>query len=137
HGSRIVGPALAGIVVRLWGNAGAFFANAASFVAVVVSLLFIRARPAAVQDSSVSPWGLMKEGLGYVGERPRVMALLGLTGITTLFIFPNLAVLTPFYARYVLHVGPGGLAYIMSISGGGALLGAGLLLTVPPGQRVL
>src|SRR5205823_3894854 len=68
--------------------------------------------------------------------RPNVMALLGLTGITTLCVFPNMAVLTPFYALHILHVGPGGLGWMMSTSGTGALLGAVLLLTVPPDRRV-
>jgi MFS family permease len=136
NGSRIIGPALAGFAVKLWGTAAAFFANAASFVAVIVSLSLIRARPPAVEAGRQSTWAMMREGFAYVRQRPRLQALLGMTGITTLFIFPNMAVLTPYYAQHVLHVGPDGLGTMMSMSGVGALLGSFLLLTVPPEQRV-
>src|SRR5205807_1482162 len=124
NGSRIIGPALAGYLVALWGTAAAFFANAASFVAVLLSLGMIRPRPPAVGMERASATQMMREGFLYVRERPQVQSLLGLTGITTLFIFPNLAVLSPFYARYVLHEGPGGLGTLMSMSGAGALLGS-------------
>jgi MFS family permease len=136
HGSRIIGPAVAAVLVHRWGEAAAFFANGASFLAVIVTLLMIRARPAAAPGRGGSMLTIMREGFQYVRERPEMQALLGITGITTLFIFPNLAVLTPYYARYVLHVGPGGLGTLMSVSGVGALFGAVLLLTVPEPQRV-
>jgi MFS family permease len=136
HGSRIIGPALAAALVWRWGEAAAFFANAASFLAVIATLHMIHPRPAAAPGRGASVLTMMREGFHYVRERPAMQALLGLTGITTLFVFPNLAVLTPYYARYVLHVGPGGLGTLMSVSGAGALLGAALLLTVPVEQRV-
>jgi len=136
HGSRIIGPAAASAVVALWGTAAAFFANATSFVAVIFTLGMIRPRPPRSDASHGSVWSSMREGFNYVRDRPSVRALLGLTGITTLCIFPNMAVLMPFYARHILHVGPRGLGWLMSMSGTGALLGAGLLLTVPPNRRV-
>jgi MFS family permease len=136
HGSRILGPALAGLVVRLFGTAGAFFANGASFLAVLASLALIRPRPAADRTNQVSPWQLMREGVRYVRARPQIEALLGLTAVNTLFIFPNLAVLMPLYVYRELHKGPGTLGTIMSVSGAGALLGAMLLLYVRPAQRL-
>jgi MFS family permease len=136
HGSRIIGPALAGVLVKLWGTAAAFFANALSFVAVIISLSFIRSRPPATGAGAASAGTMMREGFQYVRERPCLQALLGITGITTLCVFPNMAVLTPYYAKHVLHVGADGLGMIMTMSGAGALLGAVLLLTVPREQRV-
>jgi len=65
------------------------------------------------------------------------VAALGLTGITTFFIFPNLAVLTPHYSEHVLRVGPEGLSLLMSLSGVGALLGSITLLMVPPHGRLI
>lgn len=136
NGSRIIGPAVAGFLVKLWGTAAAFFANAASFLAVLVSLSLIRPRPPAAGSGRASALQLMREGFQYVCDRPEVQALLGLTGITTLCVFPNVAILSPYYARYVLHVGPDGLGTIMSMSGAGAFLGSILLLTAPAGQRL-
>jgi MFS family permease len=136
NGSRILGPAAASAVVALWGTAAAFFANAASFLAVIVSLGLIRPRPRPAGAGRASVWDMMREGIAYVRDRPRVQALLGITGITTLFVFPNMAVLTPFYALHVLQVGAAGLGLMMSMSGTGALIGSILLLTVPAESRV-
>jgi MFS family permease len=136
HGARIVGPAVAGWLVAKWGLAAAFFANGASFVAVLISLAMIRRRPPATAGSGASPLEMMKEGFRFVRERPALQSLLGLTAITTMFIFPNLAVLTPYYIKHVLHEGAGALGLLMSVSGAGALLGSALLLSVPPDQRI-
>ena len=64
------------------------------------------------------------------------MALLGLTTITTIFVFPNAATLMPFYAKHVLEVGPGGLGVMMTTSGAGAFLGAIFLLALPRRFRI-
>ncbi len=135
HGSRIIGPAVASAFVKLWGTAAAFFANAASFLPVIVALLLIRPRPAATEGGG-STRSFMAEGFQYVRDRPAVMALLGLTGITTLFIFPNFAILTPFYVLHTLKLGEGALGTLMSVSGAGALLGSAAMLSVPTHQRV-
>jgi len=136
HGSRIIGPALAAAVVAAWGTASAFFANAASFLAVIASLLLIRRRaPAASTGASTS--GMMAEGFRYVRERPDLQSLLGVTALTTLFIFPNVAVLSPYYVKHVLRLNAGALGTLMSISGAGALLGAAMLLSVARERRVL
>src|SRR5438034_867022 len=65
HGSRIIGPAAASAVVALWGTAAAFFANAASFVAVIISLGFVRPRPPGTTGHA-SAWSMMREGIQYV-----------------------------------------------------------------------
>ncbi|MCC2668041.1 MAG: putative transporter, partial [Armatimonadetes bacterium] len=121
HGARIVGPALASGFVAIWGTAAAFYANAGSFLAVIAGLMLIRRRPPASSDRKSSTRNFMGEGMRYVRERPELQALLGMTAITTLFIFPNLAVLMPFYAKHILHTGASGLGWIMGISGGGSL----------------
>ncbi len=136
YGSRIIGPAIASWFVARWGMAAAFFANGASFLAVIGSLLLIRHRRPATGGRQVNITRSMAEGVQYVRERPQIMALLGLTAVTTSFVFPNGAVLMPFYAKHVLHVGPGGLGAIMAASGGGAFLGSTYLLALPRGARI-
>ena len=133
--SRVVGPALAGIGFKLFGLAGCFFANALSFVAVVVSLRMVRMEkpesalsqaPHSVKDSR-AVWRDLKEGLRYVWHRPRVRSLLMIAAITNLFGSPFLN-LIPVFARDILHVGETGLALMMGMSGAGAFCGA-LVLT--------
>ncbi|HEX8746680.1 MAG TPA: MFS transporter [Pyrinomonadaceae bacterium] len=133
--SRVVGPVFAGLGFKLFGLAGCFFANALSFVAVIVSLLLVRYKrePGALPAPSHSAsdrsavWRDLKEGLRYVGRRPRVLMLLVISGLTSLFGAPYMS-LVPVFARDILHVGETGLAIMSGMSGAGAFLGA-LLLT--------
>jgi MFS family permease len=136
HGSRVVGPALAGLAIAWWGAPSAFIGNGLSFGAVILALLLIRTRPGPGNNSRGGMRGALAEGLRYVARDPGLQALLGLTAITTLFVFPNFGVLLPLYAREVLSTGPGGLSLLMSTSGLGALLGALALLRVAPERRV-
>jgi len=135
HGSRIIGPAIASWFVAKWGMAAAFFANSASFLAVIGTLLLIRPRAPAGSGTAHTRLA-MAEGVRYVRERPHIVALLGLTAITTMFVFPNAATLMPFYAKHVLQVGPGGLGVMMAASGAGAFLGAIFLLALPRKFRI-
>jgi len=137
NGSRVIGPALASWFVVRWGMAAAFFANGASFLAVIGSLLLIRPRATAAAISG--PKNIqyfMAEGFRYVRESPHMLALFGLTAITTMFVFPNVAILMPFYVKHVLEVGPGSLGAIMVVSGAGAFLGAICLLALPRSARM-
>jgi MFS family permease len=133
HGSRLIGPALAGALIGLVGLAGAFFANGLSFVAVIASLLLIRSRGAG--SRAPSQWQAIREGLRYVRAQPRIGAMLGLTALTSMFVFPNLAVMMPVYARDVLRVGVSEMSFLMAASGLGALLGSLGLLAVRREQQ--
>jgi MFS family permease len=135
HGSRIIGPAIAAWFVAQWGMPAAFFANGVSFLAVVGSLSLIKPK-AAIPTQPASTLHFISEGIQYVGASKDMMALFALTAITTIFVFPNAAVLMPFYAKHVLHVGSAGLGTIMAVTGAGALLGATSLLVLPRNIRI-
>jgi len=129
HGTRMVGPAVAAAAVGAFGLAAAYFLNAASFVAVILSLLIIRHRPrpnTAMQHMSAIEG--LKAGLAHVRGRPNVRTMLLLTGLNTTFLFPMSAVMTPFYVKNVLHEGPGVLGLAWAGSGLGSLLGALVLI---------
>jgi MFS family permease len=125
HGTRMIGPAIAGGVIRAFGLATAYFLNAASFIAVILSLLIVRyrssPRPLAQRASAIEG---LRDGLRHARSRPYVLVLLALTAVNTTFIFPILAVLTPFYVKEVLHQGPGVLGLLWAGSGVGSVLGA-------------
>ncbi|MBW3623997.1 MAG: MFS transporter [Armatimonadetes bacterium] len=135
HGSRIVGPALAGFVIYAWGITSAFVANGFSFLAVLFSLMFVRAHRPSERRMEGSTLEYMKAGMRYVRERPRLMILMGFSATMTLLVFPNLIVLMPLYAKEALNTGSRGFGYLMSSSGVGALIGSLLLLTIPHEQR--
>jgi MFS family permease len=127
--SRVVGPALFGFGFKWFGLAGCFLVNGLSFIAVVVSLKMVRIKERSTDASSHSVrdgrlvWRDLIEGFRYVRNRPRVFSLLLLSAVNSLFGAPYFA-LVPIYARDIFHLGESGLAWMMSIAGAGALLGA-------------
>ena len=125
HGTRMVGPALAGVVIAAFGMATAYFLNAASFLAVIFSLLIIRYRPAPKAEAhTTSAIEGLKEGFRHAQRRPNLQAMLALVALNCTFLFPMIAVLTPFYVKNVLHEGPGVLGLMWAGSGLGSMLGA-------------
>ena len=127
--SRVMGPVLAGLALKIFGLAGCFFANALSFVAVIVALMMVRfdekkaIEPAhSLKDSRAVMRDLL-EGLKYVRHRPRVFMLLLISGMTSLFGAPYLSMI-PLFARDIFHLDEGGNALMMGMSGAGAFVGA-------------
>ena len=127
--SRVLGPALFGFGYKWFGLAGCFLVNGLSFIAVVVSLRMVRIKERSTSTPSHSVrdgrlvWRDLIEGFRYVRNRPRVFSLLLLSAVNSLFGAPYFA-LVPIYARDVFHLGESGLAWMMSIAGAGALMGA-------------
>jgi len=125
HGTRMVGPAIAGALIGVFGLATAYFLNAASFVAVILALMMIRYRPAARRAGpATSAIEGLREGLRHASRRRNLRALLLLTALNCVFVFPVAAILTPFYARNVLHAGPGVLGLMFTAGGFGSMMGA-------------
>ena len=127
--SRVVGPALAGVALKAFGLAGCFFANALSFVAVIVALMMVRfddkktLAPAHSVSDKRAVWQDLIEGLRYVRRRRRVFMLLMISGMTSLFGAPYLSMI-PVYARDIFHMDESGNSLLMGISGAGAFVGA-------------
>src|SRR5918911_1470820 len=127
--SRVIGPTLAGLALTTFGVAGCFFANAISFLAVIIALMMVRfgEKEAVTPSHSVKDrkavWQDLKGGLLYVRRRPRVFMLLMISGMTSLFGAPYLSMI-PVYARDVFHLDESGNALLMGFSGAGAFVGA-------------
>ena len=125
NGARIVGPAIAGVLVALVGEGWCFFANAVSYIAVLSGLLLMKITP-VVRHSQGSALAHIAEGFGYVAKTPPVRALLLLLGLVSLMGGPY-AVLMPIFADQYLGGGSSTLGFLMGASGCGALLAALLL----------
>ena len=122
NGARVIGPAIAGILVAKIGEGWCFFANALSYIAVIVGLLMMRVQtpPRAAMGS---PLEHMMEGFRFVNQTAPIRALLMLLGIVSLVGMPYV-VLMPIFADQILHGGARGLGILMGATGVGALLGA-------------
>src|SRR5918911_332380 len=106
--SRVIGPTLAGVALKFFGLAGCFFANALSFVAVIVALMMVRfdekkmVAPAHSVKDRKAVWQDLVGGLRYVRRRPRVFMLLMISGMTSLFGAPYLSIIAVFIAVVTL-----------------------------------
>lgn len=127
--SRVIGPTLAGVAIKVFGLAGCFFANALSFVAVIAALMMVRfdekkvIAPAHSIKDKRAVWQDLIEGLRYVWQRPRVFMLIMISGMTSLFGAPYLSMI-PVYAKDVFHMDESGNSLLMGVSGAGAFVGA-------------
>jgi MFS family permease len=131
HGSRLVGPSLAGLFVGWWGAASAFFCNAATFPAMIIALASLPARTIGTAEEEEQRKTGFKEGLIYVRNDRTILCMIALIAASTIFVFPFLSVMLPLYVRNVLQLGPGPMGYLMAVSGSGSVLGALGLLSVP------
>jgi MFS family permease len=130
NGARVVGPALAGIIVAAAGPGVAFAINTATFVPVLASLLVIDPRP--VERSTARARGALAEAIAYLRVEPRVAMLLVLLAANTIFASGYLY-LGPSLARD-LGQGAEGLGLVLSAAGIGAVAG-GLRLAASAARR--
>ena len=120
--TRAIGPALAGVVVAVWGTAAAFGINGLSFLVVVAALLSLHVKhvaPAKRQRLIDE----LRGGLSFVRHHPAVLALTILIFAVTFLTIP-LNVLLPVIAQDVFQGGVGDYSRMLAASGMGAVVGA-------------
>lgn len=127
NGARIIGPAIAGILVATIGEGWCFFINAASYIAVIASLLMMSVT-IEIRPPRGSTLANIAEGFGYVVRHAPINALLLLLGLISLMGM-SYAVLMPIFADQILGGGARGLGFLMGASGAGALAAALTLAT--------
>ncbi len=135
NGARIIGPAIAGILVARIGEGWCFFANAASYIAVIIGLLMMNVPVRPYRTPKGSPLAHIMEGFRFVRRTGPIRAILLLLGLVSLVAMPY-TVLMPVFADKILHGGARGLGILMGATGVGALLGA-LTLATRTGVRGL
>jgi MFS family permease len=123
NGARIVGPAVAGIVVAAVGEGWCFFANSVSYIAVITGLLIMKIEHPVKLAKEGSPLEHIIEGFRFAAHTPPIRAILLLLGLVSLVGMPY-SVLMPVFASQVLHGGARELGWLMGATGIGALLGA-------------
>jgi len=135
NGARVVGPALAGLLVAAVGEGWCFLANAVSYLAALAGLAAMRlpGRPPRATPSNALT--SLAEGFRYVARTGPVRALLLLLGLVSLTGMPY-AVLMPIFADRILGGGARGLGLLLGATGLGALLGA-IALAARDGTRGL
>jgi MFS family permease len=121
--ARLIGPALAGIVIAAVGEGYCFAIDGFSYIAVVVSLLIMSISSSQTGRSTAPMIEQLKEGWTYVTGFAPIRTILTLFALLSLMGMPYV-VLMPIFASKVLHGGPHTLGFLMGASGVGALVSA-------------
>jgi MFS family permease len=131
--ARVLGPAVAGVLIARYGVPVAFLLNGASFVSVLAALFAMRAegRPHGRSGASVLQETLT--GIRYALGTSQVRVVLALVLVVSLFMV-NHSVLVPLLAREVLRAGARGFGWLMAGLGSGAVAGA-LTVAMRGGSR--
>jgi MFS family permease len=134
NGARIVGPAVAGVLIARVGLASGFLLNGIAFAVAIATLLRVPARPPRPRSPGTSFAGELVEGVLYAARTRIVRLVLGLQVIVSFCVF-NFSVYVPLLAREVLGLGSEGFGFLMTALGIGAVLaglGLGTLGTREP-----
>src|SRR5881296_125887 len=117
NAARIVGPAVAGVLIGRVGVGPVFFINSVGFVGVILTLLRLEARGLPARERRATILEEIVEGLRYARRTPRLLLALGLVLSVSLFVF-NFTVYVPLLARTVLGLGAEGFGFLMASLGG-------------------
>jgi MFS family permease len=123
NGGRLIGPAIAGLVIGAVGEGWCFFIDGVSYLAVIASLLLMRIRPLELRRNTASMLEQMREGWDYVRTFRPIRTILLLFVLISLMGY-SYAVLMPIFAAQVLHGGATTLGWLTGASGIGALVSA-------------
>jgi MFS family permease len=128
--ARVIGPALAGIVMGYAGIAVCFFANSISFAAVIIGLVFVK--PFNIQSrrkTSTKVLADIRDGLKYICQNEILFkTLLIMTFVGTFAM--NFNVLVPVFAKEILNQQESGFGFLMSFMGAGSFIGAMTVATM-------
>jgi MFS family permease len=125
--SRVVGPAIGGISIGIFGIAGSYYINAISYLAVIITLVLMHPAQKERKSKRQNMWRGLQEGLSYVHRRPLLQIILLLQLAIAFLVFPYVTLL-PLFARDIFHIGATGLGVMNAMAGIGAMIGALLVV---------
>jgi MFS family permease len=123
NAARLIGPAIAGLLIAAVGEGYCFLIDGVSYFAVIASLLMMRIKPLEARRRAASMLEQMREGWDYVRTFQPIRTVLTLFALLSLMGWPY-SVLLPVFAAQVLHGGPHTLGWLSGASGIGALISA-------------
>ncbi|MFD0148470.1 MFS transporter [Streptomyces sp. NPDC055721] len=121
--ARLIGPAVAGVLIAGVGSGWAFLLNGLSFLAPLVSLLLMRTSELHKVERAPRGKGQLREGLRYVAGRPDLIWPIALVGFVGTFGF-NFPIWLTAFSEEVFHVGAGTYGFLNTLMAAGSLVGA-------------
>ncbi len=134
NGARLLGPAIAGLLIQKQGEGICFFINALSFIAVVAAFFGMKTNSNHGKGVNGHVVEGLKEGFKYVYGNPPIRSILLLLCLICSIPF---TVLLPVFAKAVLHGGPHTFGFLVGASGLGALMGAIFLASRPDAKGLV
>lgn len=128
NSARIIGPAIAGIIIAVFGTGGAFILNAVSYIAVIMALILIKVN-VEIPKIHAHPLKALKEGIVYSFSHSVIRILLIFTGLSSIFGW-SYSTIMPVIVKNIFHLGAESLGYFYSLSGIGAIIGVILVSTL-------
>ncbi len=122
NGSRIVGPAIGGVIITVFGLGVCFFVNAASYVAVIVGLAMMRTAELRPTEPVARAKGQVREGFRYVWATPALRNVLLSVALIGIFAY-NFTVTLALLAKVTFDGGAGAYAGLTACMGAGAVVG--------------
>ena len=133
--ARLIGPGLAGIVLEKFGAGTCFAINAASFAAVLISLVMMRLAPFIPSQSNKKVMTELNEGLNYLKKTPELGYIILSLALMSLVALP-FTTLLPVYAKIIFKGSASTFGYINSCFGLGAIIGTIFLASLKPGTNL-
>jgi hypothetical protein len=130
---KVIGPALGGALIALFGPAENFFLQAIAYAGVLAMIYWMHITPHRAEAKNQSAVANLKEGFAYVWSTPAVLALMALAYVPRIFAVPY-QTLMPVFQKDVLKIGPEGLGLLMAAPGLGAVIAVLTLASL--GSRV-
>ena len=127
--TKVVGPALGGILIAAFGPGGNFYVQAVAYIGVLAAIFAMRPPPQIAPAEQASAFADLKEGLAYVRSTPVVLALMISALVPNIFAMPYQA-LMPVFQKDVLRVGPEALGLMLAAPGVGAVVAALILASI-------
>jgi MFS family permease len=131
--ARLAGPAIAGIVLERFGDSVCFLSNAASFLAVIVSLLLMKLPKYLPNPKTKNVFGELKEGFTYLRSTPSIGNIILMLAVVSFLVLP-FNTLLPVYAKVVFKGSASTFGYINSFIGLGSISGAIFLASLKEGS---
>ena len=137
HAARIIGPAMAGILIANFGRAIAFFLNAVSYIAPLLVIFTIPKRQPGTEAEEAKRQGGFSQGWNYVKADAPTRRMILLMAANAFFCSPFLIILLTWYGERTLGLSEGQMGWLMSLSGIGALSASIIILALHSGKRML
>jgi MFS family permease len=122
NGARLVGPAIAGLLIASVGTGVCFLIDGLSYIAVIAGLLAMRLKPRKITPQTANVWQRLKEGFNYAFGFPPIRSILLLLALFSFMGMPY-SILIPIFATKILNGGAETLGFLMAAAGVGALIG--------------